>query len=137
MKITIYVFTFAFLMLPYIYCQDTTTTIVKVDFHIPKDWEKINDTTYILKNFGKSLSYWSEALNSGHQPWMSDPKNCAAACLWEFGIKYHSDIFNFARQISEIKIRKVYSYKVNKVSYLVYIRTKDKIPIANKLEIRK
>jgi uncharacterized protein YecT (DUF1311 family) len=120
-----------------VYSQKTTEIVANVDFHIPKGWKEINDTTFILKNFIENFDYWNKFLSSGHQPWRYDAKNCAAVCLQEFGIKYPSDISNFAKQINEIKTGRVYSYKVNKQSYIVYIRKKDKIPIAHRLDIRK
>lgn len=39
--------------------------------------------------------------------------------------------------ITEIKTGKVYSYKVKEKAYIIYIKTKDKIPIAYRLEIKK
>jgi hypothetical protein len=136
MKTILFIFTFAFLLYQNTYCQDSTSKVVQVDFHIPKDWKEIDSTTYVLKDFNKALNYWREAFSSGHQPWRLDPGNTAAACLWEFGIKYPGIVDDFASHLKVIETGKIYSFGVNQKNYMVFVRTKDKIPIAFKLEIK-
>ena len=137
MKIILIVFAFAFLLHQNTYCQDTTSTKVQVDFHIPKDWKKVDSATYVLKNFDEAVNYWKKALNAGHQPWRFDPANTAAACLWEFGIKFQGTVYDFASHLNVIETGKIYSFRVNEKNYIVYIRTKNKTPVAYKLEFKR
>jgi len=123
------------LVVPSAYCQDTTASEIQVDFRVPKEWKKIRENTFILKNFKKALNYWNKNLSGGHQPWRFDPANVAGTCLWEFGITDGNPIFDFASRLKIIKKDEVYSLKYDTINYVVYVRTEKKIPIAYKLEI--
>ncbi len=135
MKIISLVFTCLLLSYSNTYSQDTSSVKIQVNFLIPKDWKEIDSTTYVLRNFDSTLNYYKELLNAGHQPWRLDPGNTAAACLWEFGIKFQGTVSDFASHLNVIEIGKIYSFKVDKKTYTVFIRTKDKTPIAYKIKI--
>ena len=136
MKIIALIITCLFLSHYNIHSQDTTSTKIQVDFHVPKEWKKIDSTTYVLKNFDSTLNLYSKSLSDGHQPWRFDPGSTASACLWEFGIKFQGTVSDFASHLNVIEIGKIYSFKVDKKIYTVFIKTKDKVPIAYKLEIK-
>ncbi len=126
-----------FLIISYTYCQNSTLPIVQVNFHIPDGWMQMNSTTYIIKDFDRTLNFWRKSFASGHQPWRLIPINAAAACLTEFGIKDKSSFLDLAARLREIEVGKVYSLKINKRKFFVYIKTENKTPIAYKLKIRK
>jgi hypothetical protein len=118
------------------YSQDTTSSIVQVNFNVPKDWKKVNDTLFIRRNYFKELNYWVANLSQGHMPWRADPKNIAITCLWNFGIKDGKPVDEFATHLTEIKKNKVFSFTVDSTRYIICVRTKKRTPIAYKLEIR-
>ena len=113
MKIYSLVSTLIILFASYAYCQETTLPDIQVKFQVPKDWKEINNTTYVLKDFDKTLSYWEKELSSGHQPWRLEPANVAAACLWDFGINDGSTIDDFADRLKMLEDGDIYSLKIN------------------------
>jgi hypothetical protein len=138
MKTFVLIATFVILFLSYAFCQDTTSSAIQVKFKVPKDWKMMNSTTYVLKDFDKTLNYWEKELSSGHQPWRLEPSNVAAACLWDFGVKDESSVVDdFASRLTIIEAGKVYSLKTDQQTFVVYIKTEKKTPIAYKLEIKK
>jgi hypothetical protein len=137
MKKLSFAFTVIILFAAYAYCQETSLSAIKQIFEVPKGWQMVNSSTYILKDFEKTVNYWEKELSFGHQPWRLEPANVAAACLLDFGIRNGSVIDDFAARLTVIEYGKIYSLKVNQQTFMVYIKTKKKIPIAYKLEIKK
>lgn len=137
MKRILLIYLFILIAVPFVYSQDTTASNIQVDFRVPKEWKKISDNTFVLKNIKKALNYWEKNFSGGHQPWRFDPANIAGTCLWEFGIKDDNTIiFDFASHLKVIKMGEVYSITSDKYEYVVYLRTEKTIPIAYKFEIK-
>lgn len=108
-----------------------------IDFTIHPGWKKVNDSLFVLKDFKKEFSNLYPFLSQGHQPWQGDPRFAAAACFWEFGMKYKfSDVFLFGSRLMEVKKQEIYSVEVQGKTYLMHLRTKKGIPVPYKLEIK-
>jgi hypothetical protein len=116
--------------------QKLSSTDIEVNFKIPKDWERVTDSLFVIRNYNKLLTYWSRSLAAGHMPWRGDPKNIAVTCLWDFGITNHTPVFEFASRLKEIKNAELYSLTVDSTTFIIHIRTKKNIPIAYELEIK-
>jgi hypothetical protein len=119
-----------------IYSQNTISPDIQVNFKVPKDWKKLNDTLFIIRNFNKELNYWETNLGQGHMPWRFDPTSIAVTCLWKFGITDSTPVFIFANRLTEIKRDEIYSLTVDSTNYFIYVRTRRKIPVAYKLKIK-
>jgi hypothetical protein len=118
------------------YGQDTTSSPIRVEFTVPKDWKRVNDSLFVIKDYQKQLTYWSSALEAGHMPWRNDPRNVAVTCLWDFGIKDGTPVFEFAKQLVEVRKNRIYYLTAGAMSYVIYIRIEKRTPIACKLEIK-
>ena len=106
--------------------QDTTSNSVAVHFKVPKDWKRLNDSTFVLKDFGKEFNEWSQYLADGHMPWRLGPKNVAVACLWDFGIEdpEHTLVWEFASYLKEITTGQEYMLTVGFKEYIIFVRSK-------------
>ena len=116
---------------------DSLSSNIVVDFKMPEGWVKINKNLFILNDYNKEYDYWESALKQGHMPRRYYPKNVAIACLRDFGISDGKSVSEFAERLIEIKKDKIYSLKVGLTNYLIFVHTKNHIPISYKFEIRK
>lgn len=110
--------------------QDSTTSDVVVHFTVPKGWKAEGDSTFVRTNLTQAFSFWHKELEEGHMPWRGDPKNVAVTCLWSFGIHDGSPVWIFADRLSVIRKGRVYSFTADSTRYVIYVRTKDGVPIA-------
>jgi hypothetical protein len=118
-----------------LYCQERSTSDINVLFKVPKEWKKVNDSVYVIRDFNKTLHFWTLYLADGHQPWRYDPRNVAGACLASFGIKDDSEVEEFSLRLKEIKPQEIYSLSVDNKKFTVYVKKKKNLPIAHRLEI--
>ena len=116
---------------------DSLSSSISVDFKIPEGWVKINKNLFILNDYNKEYVYWELALKQGHMPWRYYPKNIVIACLRDFGISDSKGDSDFVERLIEIKKDKIYSLKVGITNYIIYVHSKNHIPISYKFEIRK
>ena len=136
------------------YAQDSTSSSVVVHFKVPNDWRKVNDSTFVLKDYDKGFDEWSRVLSEGHMPWRLSSANTAITCLWAFGIKdtVNTLVWDFAAFLKQVQKDTVFSLTVADTKYIVFVglrvyhdhfkdgqgreRTQDlQIPIAYKLEV--
>ncbi len=134
--------------------QDSSSSSVVVHFTVPKEWTQVNDSVFVLKDYGKAFEEWSHQLADGHMPWRLGTANTAVKCLWEFGIRdtVHALVWDFAACLTEIRKDQVFSLTVGTRRYTVYLRSRSyedrfkdgqghertqeySIPVAYKLEI--
>jgi len=116
---------------------DSSSSSIAVDFKMPERWIKINKNLFILNDYIKEYDYWESALKQGHMPWRYYPKNIVIACLRDFGISDSKSDSDFVERLIEIKKDKIYSLKVGLTNFIIYVHTKNHIPISYKFEIRK
>ena len=117
--------------------QDSTTPDIVVHFTIPKGWKAGGDSTFVRTNLAQAFTFWHNELEEGHMPWRYDPKNVAVTCLQSFGIHDGSPGWIFADRLSVIRKGSVYSLKADSTRYDIYVKTKDSVPIASKLMVRR
>ncbi len=116
--------------------QDSSLTGIEVNFHVPRNWRKVNDSVFVRTNYAQELARMSTALSEGHQPWRFEPANVAAACMWEFGITDSSTVLDFAERLTEIRHNEIYSVTTSSAEYIVHTRTKKKTLVAFRFEVR-
>ena len=116
---------------------DSLSSSIVVDFKMPEGWVKINKNLFILIDYNKEYDYWELALKQGHMPWRYYPKNIVITCLRDFGISDSKSDSDIVERLIEIKKDKIYSLKVGLTNYIIYVYTKNHIPISYKFEIRK
>jgi hypothetical protein len=119
------------------YSRDTTSSEIYINFNVPREWKKVNDSIYVLTNYKKKLNFESSYLAQGHMQWRLDPKNIAVTCLWDFGITDSTTVFNFAKRLTEVKENKIYSLRIDSTRYIIYVRTKKHTPLAYRLEVKR
>jgi hypothetical protein len=119
-----------------LYSQNRSTSDINVVFQVPKEWKKVSDSLYVIRDLNKAVNFWSLYLADGRQPWRFEPRNAAGACLAAFGIKDDSPVNEFSTRLTEINRREVYSLSVDNKKYVVYVKVKKNIPIAYKMEIK-
>ena len=108
------------------WAQIADSSTVQVHFQVPRDWKKVNDSTFVLRDYDKQFNLWSLALSEGHMPWRLAPENVAVTCLWSFGIKdtAHTPVWEFASELKEVRKDKVYSLTFDSHNYVVFVRLK-------------
>jgi hypothetical protein len=106
--------------------QTADSTSIEIHFHIPKGWGKLNDSTFVLRNYDREFNYWAQYLADGHMPWRLGPANVAATCLWDFGIKDpdHMLVWEFVSELKDVKKGEVYSLPVRSKEYVLFVRSK-------------
>lgn len=116
--------------------QDSTSTTIHIAATVPKGWDRMNDTVWVRNDYDDEFTLWSKAIREGHMPWRRDPKNIAVTCLWSFGIHDGKPVEVFAKKLTTIKRNRIYSLRIDSAEYVVYVRTSQRIPIAEKFVIR-
>ena len=97
-----------------------------MNFQAPKDWKKVIDSTFVLKDYDKQFELWSHGLAEGHMPWRLALENVAVTCLLEFGMKdaKHMRVWEFGSSLKVLNKDEVYLLAVGTEEYVVFVRSK-------------
>jgi hypothetical protein len=107
------------------YAQDSISSSVVVHFTVPNGWQRLNDTTFVLKDYDNTFEQWSRCLAKGHMPWRLSPANIAVTSLWAFGIKdtVHTRVWDFAAFLKQVEKDSVFSLTVGSARYTILVRS--------------
>lgn len=108
---------------------------IAVTFAIPSNWKADSENVFTLKNFDEEYSKLEGYTSGGHMPWRLDPREAAGACLSEFRVNNGSDRISFPEKLIEVKKNEIYALEIGTRKFSVYLKTKNIIPVAYKLEI--
>lgn len=108
---------------------------IAITFAIPSNWKADSENVFSVKNFDEEYNTLEKNQYGGHQPWRLEPRNAAGACLLDFGINVENDITSFSEKLIEIKKDEIYALEAGTAKLFVYLKIKNDLPIAYKLEI--